>query len=189
MENSYVLWFYPALSGGKGTVTHPVTYHQNLPGRAPRGRRFQIVLRVPVHRSPVCIVMSEISRMSWTKKSENPVVDPTPCKKRSVLLSGGMPVPVIFTNEQDAVSCFAAADAVTHGFWTSITFTPPGPGFIFRLFQQGRWGGGITLQRSVRCRFGSHFAPPDLSKNPECKPSLFLFFIRSTSVADHVTQS
>jgi len=78
---------------------------------------------------------------------------------------------------------------ISGGFWPFFTFTPPGPGFISRLFQQHRWGGGITLQRSVRCRFGSHFAPPDLSKNPECKPSLFLFFVLSSSWGDTVTQS
>ena len=125
----------------------------------------EISNRTPVPGSPVsCIVMSESSKISSTKKSENPVVDPTPYKKRSFLFSGGIPIPVIFTDDLDIVSCFVAADAIADGFWTSVTFTPPGPGFIFRLFQQYRWGGGITLQRSVRCRFGSHFAPPDLSK-------------------------
>jgi hypothetical protein len=55
-----------------------------------------------------------------------------------------------------------------------FTFTPPGPDFIFRIMQQGRWGGGNTLQRRIRCRFGSNFTPPDLSKTLNANP-LFLF--------------
>jgi hypothetical protein len=69
-----------------------------------------------------------------------------------------------------------------------FTFAPPGPGFIFRINQQGRWGGGNTLQRRIRCRFGSHFTPPDLSKTLNANPPLFVF-VRETPVVDHVTQS
>jgi hypothetical protein len=43
--------------------------------------------------------MSESSRISWAKKRENPVVDPTPCIKRSFLFSGGIPIPVFFTDD------------------------------------------------------------------------------------------
>jgi hypothetical protein len=188
MENSYVLWFYPALDGGKWTVTHPVMYHQDLSGRAPWGRRFQIVLLFPVHRSPLlsCRRSRECHGQRTGKKS---LLTRHPVQRNPFFFSVGIPIPIIFTDVQYAVSCDSTADAIADGFWTSVTFTPPGLGFIFRLFQQHRWGGGITLQRSVRCRFGSHFAPPDLSKNPECKPSLFLFFIRCTPAADTVTQS
>ena len=55
-----------------------------------------------------------------------------------------------------------------------FTFAPPGPGFIFRINQQGRWGGGNTLQRRIRCRFGSVLHSSRPLRNPECKPPLFV---------------
>jgi hypothetical protein len=60
-----------------------------------------------------------------------------------------------------------------------ITFTPPGPYFICQIFQHGRWGGGNTLQRRIRCRFGSRFTPPDLSKILKANHPLFVFLSES----------
>jgi TrkA domain protein len=61
-----------------------------------------------------------------------------------------------------------------------FTFAPPGPGFIFRIIQQGKWGGGNTppKKNQMPVRLALHSSRP--LKNPECKPLSFCFYQECT---------
>lgn len=67
-------------------------------------------------------------------------------------------------------------EVILGGYVASITFTPPGPGFIFRFFHNGMWGGEHPSKEKSDSNPVSRFTPPDLSKTLNANPPSFCFY-------------